>query len=66
MINNIFNIYDEKFEQTENKNCNIQYNMQNFDDLLDSMLIKKNSNVLYKNTEIEIKWKRLHAKPFYF
>lgn len=55
MINNIFNIYDEKFEQTENKNCNIQYNMQNFDDLLDSMLIKKNSNVLYKNTEIEIK-----------
>lgn len=55
MINNILNIYDKKFVQQNTEDCNFQCNMQKFDDLLDTMLKKKNNNILYKNTEIEIK-----------
>jgi len=55
MINNVFNIYDENGLYTNTEKSSFQYNMQTFDNLIDSMLEKKNSNILYRNTEIEIK-----------
>lgn len=55
MINNIFNIYDENNMPSNSDNCNIQYDMQTFDNLLDTMIQKKENRFEYHSSKIEIK-----------
>lgn len=55
MINNTFNIYDSNDMLSNSDNCNIHYDMQTFDNLLDTMIQKKENYFEYHNSEIEIK-----------
>lgn len=55
MNNNIFNIYDENNMPSNSDNCNILYDMQTFDNLLDTMIQKKENNIISYSDEIEIK-----------
>lgn len=55
MINNTFNIYDSNNMPSNSDNYNIHYDMQTFDNLLDTIIQKKESRFEYHNSEIEIK-----------
>ena len=55
MINTIFNIYDENNMPSYSDNYNIQYDTQTFDNLLDTMIQKKEKHFEYNSNEIEIK-----------
>lgn len=52
MISDIFNIYDD-VNDNHTENVNFQYDLQKLDNLLDSILENRNSNIVYKSTDIE-------------